>query len=448
MNTINLRALYEKYSNVDYPIWHPFSAVGRNYYIMPNMYKGDRIYLYDINEKEYIDASSGLWNVSLGYNNQRIMEYITSQLERLPYCSLFENTNPTVIKTATMLLDLLPKNMKKIFFTCSGSESVEIALKAMRQYWHIQGHAEKNTIISFQDSYHGTYYGSMGVSGLEQEQIKEFGVFLGDIKFVNAGECGKCKQGLASCDESCLTELEEYIKMNRERIAGLIIEPIFASKGVGILGDRYINGIARICKQYDILLTVDEVALGFFRTGDAFYIQRYQLEPDIICMAKGINSGYLPMGAVAFSKIICDGFSNLDLVMNHGSTQAGNLLACAAAIASMEEYNELNIAQNVKTMGEQLKALVSESLLSHRNIGEMRGEGLLLGIDLVKNKKNSEPLDLKDISAIQEELRKNGLIVYRSDKGLILLPMLIVNKNQIGNIVDIMVEVFKKILYK
>jgi adenosylmethionine-8-amino-7-oxononanoate aminotransferase len=449
MNTINLRALYDNYKDTEYPIWHPFSHGGKNVYNTINIKRGRGIYLYDVDDKRYIDASSGLWNISLGYDNEIIKKQLIAQLSDLPYCSLFDHTNNTAIKCANMLLEILPEQMKKIFFTCSGSESIEVSLKIMRKYWKIKGMNKKDIIISLKDSYHGSYYGSMSVSGIEQEQIKDFGPLLNGIKFFSAGICDKCENKASEdcCSVSCINELEDFVKKNTDRIAGIIIEPILASKGVQIISSKYINNLQSICDKYDILFTVDEVATGFYRAGDAFYTQKFKVKPDIICMAKGINSGYLPLGAIAVSKKIYDTFSEQEIVLEHGSTQGGNTLACAATIAAIQQYSELNIATNVKIMGTYFKKQIESQLSSHRNIGPIRGEGLLFGVDLVKNKKCNEYLNSSEILAIQEYLKKSGLIVYRSDTGLSILPMLIVSKAQLDNIIDILVEVFKSILF-
>ncbi|HEY9059128.1 MAG TPA: aminotransferase class III-fold pyridoxal phosphate-dependent enzyme [Pseudobacteroides sp.] len=449
MNTLNLRTVIDTGSDVNYPVWHPFSNTTRNYFSMLNITKGEGIYLYDINNRKYLDASSGLWNISLGYGNKKIEDYILKQLNRLPYCSLFDYTNPTVVLAASKILSILPPNMKKIFFTCSGSESIELSIKIMRKFWALNGHPEKKLIVSLNGSYHGTYYGSISISGIEQEFVNDISPLPGEAIFINGGICRKCKcsNEYPSCDSNCVYNLEEIIKKNIDKIAGIVIEPILASKGVEVLSEKFITGVYNICQKYQLLLAIDEVAVGFFRTGESFYIKKYGIEPDIICMGKGINSGYLPMGAVSVNSRIVEAYSSTDGVITHGSTQGGNLLSCAACIASIEQYEVMNIGANVKAMGDHLKKQLSDRLLYHPNVGEIRGEGLLLEVELFINKNSGEHLTTEQICTIQEILKNNGLIVYRSDVGLTILPMLIADKDNINNLVDILDYTFKHISF-
>lgn len=449
MNTINTRTLVDAGVDISYPIWHPYSNINRNYYNLTSMVKGEGIYLYDINGKEYLDASSGLWNISLGYGNKKIMDSIKRQMEQLPYCSLFDHTNPLAVLAASSILDKLPEYMKKIFFTCSGSESIELAMKVMRKFWQLEGRPEKNTIISLEGSYHGTYYGSISVSGIEREYSKDFGPLPGNIVFFETRKCKNCSEGkqYPNCSTSCAGEMEDFIKANADKIAGIMLEPILSSKGVVILPERYIKHLGYLCNKYQILLAVDEVAVGFYRTGTAFYIEKIGIQPDILCMGKGINSGYLPLGATAFNDRITETFSGYNDYLAHGSTQGGNLLACAACAAAMPQYEELNASKNISEMGSYFINVLKEQLSYHRNVGEIRGVGFLAEIDLIRSSDRNRFLSVEKIVLVQERLKRNGLIVYRSETGLTVLPMLIAEKCDIDLMADIVRETMKELIF-
>lgn len=449
MNTINLRPYMDLKTNTDYPIWHPYSTLNKSYNNMPNIVRGEGIFLYDADEKEYMDACSGLWNVSLGYNNEMINLSIAEQLKKLAFCSLFEYTNPLALKTANKILSLFSDTMKKVFFTCTGSESIEFAIKVMNKYWDIKGKNEKKLVLSLEDSYHGTYYGSLAVSGIEQKFIKGYGVFLNNVKMIPV--CEKCdsetEKGCIGCKKEIIKNLNKFIYENKNTIAGIMVEPILASKGVEIIPENYLKYLYNICLENEILFAVDEVAVGFFRTGYPFYINKLGIKPDLVCMAKGINGGYLPMGAVSVTEEICNAFLNMGEYIVHGSTQNGNLLACAACIATLEQYEKNAIGDNVFMVGDYILKELKDKLACHRNVGDIRGEGLLIGIDLVQNKKSNTYLNSKEIYFIQESLKKRGLLLYRSDIGLILLPMYITTKNEATRMVEMILDTFKNIVY-
>lgn len=449
MNTLNIRTLVNGSSNKNYSLWHPFSNLNRHYNNMISFVRGNGTYLYDVDNKEYLDAASGLWNVNLGYGNKLIIGAISNQLSQLQFCSLFDYTNPTAMLAGKKILSILPSYFEKIFFTNSGSESIELSIKVMRQYWSLIGNENKNIIISLENSYHGTFYGSMGVSGIEADHINEYGPLLQNIKFTTPGVCHNCSNNLSEkeCNIRCIAKLEEFIKKHSDRIAGIIIEPILASNGVDIVSEKYLKEVRKLCDIYDLLFVVDEVAVGFYRTGHAFYSFKYNLQPDIICMAKGINGGYLPLGAVALSGKVTEIFNRLNATLIHGSTHGGNIISCAACIAAIDIYSNQNIYKNVIYMGEYIKKQLTNKLSEHRNVGQIRGEGLLIGIDIVDNKERYNYLDLTKVISIQEKLRKNGVLVYRSEKGLTVLPMLTINEAEASFIVDTLVKVFNSVLF-
>ncbi|QUH30863.1 aminotransferase family protein [Vallitalea guaymasensis] len=446
MNNLNLRNVISHDMDFKYPVWHPYSSVNKDYFSMRNFVRGEGIYLFDVNNKKYIDASSGLWNIALGYGNERIISAINKQLYDLPFTSLFYYTNPIIIACANKILSFSECDMKKVFFTCSGSESIELAIKTMREYWTIRKRDDKKTIISFNNSYHGTHYGSMGVSGLSRKHIAGYGPLVDDIVFFDP-EIEQKDVSKNERDNEELQAIEEYIIKNHDRIAGILIEPILASNGVSIITDRYIDMIQRLCIEYNILITVDEVTVGFYRTGEALYSNSLSIEPDIICMAKGINNGYLPLGAVMFNEKIYSVYNQSDKLLYHGTTQGGNLASCAACIAAIEEYSRLNIGENVKHINSYLMDKLSKNIINHKNVNDIWGKGCLIQIELIREKKNNSQLSIQQIGILKYELLKKGLIVSHAESGLTLLPMLIMNEEQVDELVGILEQVFSSIVF-
>lgn len=441
-NTVNLRLLNTQ--NYNYPLWHPYSIVNSGYRERLNAARGEECYLFDADNKRYLDASSGLWNISLGYTNAHIKESIVEQLDKLPYCSLFEHTSQTAVQAAGKVLSVMEPSFSKVLFTCSGSESIELSIKLMRKYWRLRGKEKKQVILTLKQSYHGTYYASLTASDIEAALKPDYGPMVPGFKVVNTGDCIHCnnKDCKSLCEEQCLKETKAYIENHYDEIAGIVIEPILASNGVTILSKGYIEGLCSICRRYDVLVTIDEVATGFYRTGEVFYHRNFDIHPDLICMSKGINSGYLPIGAVAVKDEIVNEFLMAGDVLVHGSTQDGNLLACASVIAAIEEYDRLNISQNVKEMGELLRNQLKNALTGHENVTNIHGAGMINEIELVTARNRQESLSPSSIYSIQKRLLKEGLIVYRSDTGLTLLPMLITNKEQVDFITDTIKKVF------
>lgn len=437
MNTLNIRKFVQP--KWMYPTWHPFSNVNCGFFDRLHFDTGNGIYLYDDYGNKYIDLASGLWNVFLGYNNTAIHNAMFDQINKLSYCSLFGYTNKTVIKCANSLLDLTNGYMKKVIFACSGSETNEIAIKLMRKIGRLKGYKNKNCILSFNHSYHGTYYGSMSISGIESDLVKDYLPTLPRIEFIEPSSCD-CKINCNNDDfPICLSQFEHMVKKRSDEIAGIIIEPILASKGMFIPCKNYLKNIVRICKENEILVAFDEVATGFYRTASCFYYEKIGVEPDILCLSKGINSGYIPIGAVLINDIVLKSFSESNEALEHGSTQAGNLIACASIIAAINEYNKISKFENLYTKSEEMYNVLQGKMSKFNCINAIRHEGFLYALDIFNKKKEH---DITLISLIVDELQNKGVLVYPSESGILLLPMLIINKEQWENVTDILENTF------
>lgn len=432
MNTLNTRNIYT--GGHPYSIWFPYKKPNDFNGLCLSFGKG--IYLYDIYGKKYIDLASGLWNVSLGYGNKRIIDAITQQAGKLAYCSLFENSNELLLSGALQLTEFMKLKGSKVIYSCSGSESLETAIKVMRQYWSLQGQEQKRIILSFSDSYHGTSYGAMSISDLEKPEFCHIGPMLDMVTTIQAKYktsgciCSNCQE---ICEE--WQELKSFIEKNCDRIAGIVIEPMLSSKGAFSLCREYLIHLVDLCKKYHVLVAFDEVATGFYRCGTRFYYLKLGVTPDIVCLSKAINSGYLPLGATVVSEKIIKAYDNGNSILPHGSTQGGNLLACAAMKAALEQYAELETIEDFERKGNQFYGILKSKLEGLRCIKQIRGDGLFFSLDL--NRKN--------ILSVKQLLENRGIIVYYSDVGLLLLPMIITTLDEWKNIVNRIYYVLREI---
>lgn len=261
--------------------------------------RGEQAHLYDSNGKKYVDGYSGLWNVTLGYNDEDIIEAIVRQVKQLPYVNPITLKTPIVSEVSDILCKITHDNISKIVYTCSGSEAIEAAIKISRKYSAMKGKNRKKIAV-MENSYHGSYYGSMSASNYEEAEKEGYGPMLEGFISLPLPFSRKKKGNVLDDKEKqyLLQQLEEILETNKDTLCSIIIEPVLASGGVIPLFPEYIYKISEFCKTNDILFVCDEVATGFWRTGSIFCFKKYNIKPDIITISKGINNGYLPLGAV------------------------------------------------------------------------------------------------------------------------------------------------------
>ncbi len=356
--------------------------------------RGEDKYIYDSKGKKYLDFCGGIWNIPFGYTNPIINKKVIEQLEKLPFCNLVTNIADIQHNYAVRLNKIL--GTSAVLYTCSGSESIEAAIKTCRKYQAIKSSSRKS-ISAFTLSYHGTTYGAMSVSGVDQKAAEDYFPLVDEIMWIDPPEDLK--------DENMwLNVIEEHFKKNAHKMSGIIIEPVFGSGGIVPIPFKVLKRIEKLCLQNDILLVVDEVTTGFGRTGISFAFKTYEIKPDLICLSKGINNGYLPLGVLAFSDKVSNAFVEKGETLEHFSTQGGNLISIAAADAVldlMEDYDEYEVSYK----GEFFKKYLEELLNPYTSV-EVRNSGLMIGISFPKN------VELLRLYDIWGRIRKRGLLVY------------------------------------
>ncbi len=416
----------EVYKNDREYVIHSWSIQSKLKPLVVNEAEG--VYFRDENGKKYIDMASQLVNSNIGHQHPRVVQAIKEQAQKLCYIGPgFANEARSTL--AKMLIEVTPPNIRKCFFTNAGAEANENAVKIARMA------TGRFKIISRYRSYHGATYGAIALTGDPRRPPVEPAI-PGVLKVFDP-YCYRCSFGkeFGKCGMECASHVEEVIRYeNPATVAAILVESITGSNGIFIPPVEYYRELRRICDKYDILLIDDEVMSGFGRTGKWFAIQHYGVEPDIITMAKGINSGYVPLGAVAVSEKIARIID--DKMLYCGLTYSGHPLACAAAVACIKAYREERIIENAAKMGQMTTGLMNELKSKHRCIGDVRNKGLFGCIELVKDRQTREPIvpwngSGEVMEKVRDKLMDEGIYMYLRWNYMFVAPPLIINKDQL-----------------
>jgi putrescine aminotransferase len=427
-----------KKADVDHFL-HPSSSITKLLEKGPKIStSGKGCKIYDVEGKEYYDGIGGLWLSALGHGNSELAEVAKQQMETLEYWTKFnEFSNVPTIKLATRVAEMVPIDNARIFFSSGGSETNDTVFKIARYYFHSKGYKSKERIISRQKAYHGTTYGALSATKLPNFH-EGFEPLLPGFSYIETPYCYLCPFGkeYPNCKLECATALEgKILELGPDNVAAFVAEPIMGTGGVFVPPAGYFNSIREICDRYEVLYIDDEVICGFGRTGRKFGIDHWDVKPDMICMAKAITSGYIQLGAAAVSEKIFD-VLKFRGTLPHGYTYSGHPVACAVGLKNLEIIERERLWENAAAMGERLmKGLRSQDL---KVIGEVRGKGLMVGVDLVKNRETKEKFATSLGARVVEIAFEKGLLT-RCLAGDILQfsPPMIVKPEEVDRIVEI-----------
>jgi adenosylmethionine-8-amino-7-oxononanoate aminotransferase len=424
-----------------YPLWHPMTHMPTFLETPVTIVGGEGATVWDEDGRRYLAASSGLWNVSCGFRRPEIERAILEQLERLPYGTLFRFGNEPAVLLARRLAEIAPGDLTRTFLSSSGAGAVEAAIKIARRHFFVTGRPQRRIVVALADSYHGTSLGAAAVTGEELGQQVD-GVDRREVRHIPTPRrrtCPACA-GEPACTAECARALVELVAAEGERIAAILLEPILGSAGVVELPDEFLEVVADICREHGILLICDEVATGFGRTGRMFASELLGLEPDLMTLSKGINSGYLPLGATLVSEEVFAPMHASGTLFAHGETQAGNPLSCAAALATLEVIERDGLVANAAAVGAHLRDRLRE-LEPLRHVAEVRGHGLMLGVELVADPRAGTPPAAEDVWMVVGECLRAGLIVHPAPAGVSLFPPLVLTRDEADRIADVLLEV-------
>ena len=427
---------YSKQFNLDHTIFAWSNQKGLD---PIHVKKANGVYLYDEKGKKYIDFSSQLMNVNVGHGRQEVTEAVRKQMEKLSYVSPPFTTDSRGI-LGKKIADITPKNLKKTFFTLGGAESNENAIILARL------HTKKHKIITHYRSYHGATIGAVSAGGdprkneIDNQQVPNC-IHVENPYYYR---CPWYSTSFEECGERAINNLENTINYEgSNNIAAIMMEGESGSSGCIKYPPNYLKKVSKLCKKYNILLIIDEVMSGFCRTGKWFGFNHHDIKPDIVTIAKGITSGYVPLGGVIVSNEIIDTFNNKFLPL--GLTYSAHSVACAAANAVLDIYEKENLNENATNIGLYTDKLIKKLIKKHPSIGDWRNTGMLGCIELVKNRKTKEPLapfnasmsEMKQMNQVTSKLRELGMFTYCKWNFIFIAPPLIATKEEIDEGVDI-----------
>jgi len=401
--------------------------------------KGKGVYIWDSEGHQILDAMSGLWCVNLGYGREELTQAAYKQMQELPYYNnFFQCTHPPAIELSSKLGAISPADLNHVFFTGSGSEANDTVVRMVRRYWQLLGQPEKQIILSRKNAYHGSTIAAASLGGMSG--MHEGGLPIPNIHhiaqpywFEEGGDNDPDAFGLEVAQE-----LEHAIHhYGVENIAGFIAEPIQGAGGVIIPPESYWPAIQNIIDEHKILLIVDEVITGFGRLGQWFATDVYQIKPDLIPFAKGVTSGYLPLGGVLVNDKITDVISKGGEFV-HGFTYSGHPVACAVALENLEIIERENILELVKNKTVPYLEERWKKLSDHPLIGEARIKGLVAAIEISNNKETRGRFS-SDISAgsiCRDIAISNGLVMRAVGDTMIIAPPLIISESEIDELID------------
>lgn len=411
---------------------------------------GEDVYVFDSQGKRYIDGQGGLWNVNVGHGRPEVKQAIVDQLDKLCFYSMFGNTTTSPSSELAELMCRLTANegAKRVFFSSGGSEAVEAAIKLARQYWRLSGQPERVKFISLRQAYHGVTLGALSLNGRtayrEQYEPLLSGFFQIEGPYLYRNPF---TQDPIELGRICADLLErEIIYQGPGSVAAFIAEPIQGAGGVIVPPPNFWPLVREVCDRHGVLLISDEVVTGFGRSGSMLGCRAHSVKPDIMTFAKGINSGYVPLGATTINARVAAAFDSEDdneftpRAFMHGNTYSGHPLACAAAIANLGIVERENLPANAGAIGvyflERLKAIATK----HPNIGDVRGLGLMIGVELVADPETKRPFDLTQRfgARIWERCVNKGVLIRNLADTFIISPPLTLKKEH----VDVMVDVF------
>lgn len=398
------------------------NLIPRNYnsgYLKASHGKG--IYIYDLNGKAYIDGCCGALVSGLGHGNTEIVDAIIEQYRKLEFAHPSRWSCDIVEKAATEVANFAPDGLDNVWFVCGGSEAIESAVKLARQYYYERDGIDtsRHLTIGRWYSYHGSTLGTMSVCASIARR-KVFAPLLKDHPKIENSYCYRCPYGKTypSCNVMCAHKLEETIRrIGAQYITSFIAEPVVGSSICALTPPKEYWPIVRgICTKYDILLIADEVMSGCGRTGANFAVNHWDVIPDIIATAKGLAAGYVPTGAIIAKSSVTDAVKNGSGGFVHGHTYNGNPISAAAVVAVMDFMRKNDIVNNAKNIGEKLKKGLEKIAFENPIVGDVRGMGMQLGVELVEDKASRKPFDpkLKAVQFAAQKLIDEQLIVYPS----------------------------------
>ncbi|MDA1312779.1 MAG: aspartate aminotransferase family protein [Acidobacteria bacterium] len=412
--------------------------------------KGEGAILFDADGREYIDGLAGLWNVVAGHGRTELAAAAAEQMTSLAYCSGYAgSTNPRAIELAEKLAGMTYPSINRFFFTCGGGEATESSIKLARSYWKLLGRPEKTKVISREWGYHGVTLAAMSATGIKgywplfEPRVPGFMHIPSPYPYRYEAPAGT-SAGIAAANE-----LEQAIQREgADTVAMFIAEPVQGAGGVIPPQDNYFGRIREICDEYEVLFVADEVITGFGRTGKMFALDHWGVEPDVMQFAKAITSGYFPFGGVGVSDTIAEVLDESPSPWMHAFTYSAHPVGCAVSLRNIRIIEEEDFLAQAAEKGDYLLRALRAALEDHPHVGDVRGLGLMCGVEIVKDRSTKEEFPASDKvgARLNAETQKRGLFSRLRGDVYCLAPPVVTTRQQLDRIVDVMSESITAVL--
>lgn len=435
-----------KYRKIDRQVlWHPYtsrSAIQKNDF--PVIVRGKGPYLFDCEGKRYFDAISSWWCSNLGHNHPRLVRAICAQARRLQHSILGNMSHPGAIDLAEKLAGCFRNRQRRVFFSSDGASSVEAAIKMAVQYWHNKGERKRCRIVSLEKAYHGDTLGAVSVGYLPQFH-RPFENLLFPALRAAGPNCAHCKwrQVPESCDCQCFESMRRIVENSHKEIAAVIVEPLCqCAAGMRIYPTAYLKLLAQLCRSFNILLIADEIAVGFGRTGTMFAFEHAGIDPDIVCVGKGLAGGCLPISAAVVKEDIYATFNDSfsDHTFYHGHTFAGNPIAAAAALETLQIYTDENIVGRAKRKGEFIGEKMA-GFAALKGVQDVRCLGMIAAVELNDAGKKGCARAI----AVKQALLRSGILLRPLGNVIYLMPPLITPDDLLAETIRLIGEALESV---
>jgi adenosylmethionine-8-amino-7-oxononanoate aminotransferase len=432
-------------------VWHPFTPM--SVWLAddaPIIERAEGSWLIDTDGNRYIDGVSSLWVNVHGHSHPKIVEAIVAQARELQHSTFLGLSHPSAIELAERLVDIAPGRLDRVFFSENGAAAVEVALKMAFSYWRNRGES-RTRFVSVENGYHGDTLGAVSVGGIERFH-ETYRPLLFPTAQIPSPYCYRCPLGLTypSCNIACADALEDVLAREGNDVAAVVAEPLVQGAG-GIITapDGHLARIAEIARRHGTLLIVDEIATGFGRTGTMFASEQDGVEPDLMCVGKGITGGYLPLSATLATEEIFEAFlapPEEHKTLYHGHSFTANPITCAAALASLEVFAEERTIEHLQPKIELLTRLL-KPLADHPNVGEVRQRGFMVGIELVADRATKREFDesLQVGARVARAARPNGAIIRPLGDVVVLMPPLSISDDLLARLVSITADAIDEV---
>jgi adenosylmethionine-8-amino-7-oxononanoate aminotransferase len=442
----NMTTYYEKLKQLDHNyLWHPFTQMqewmGEEPCIIS---RGDGHYLIDVEGRKYLDGVSSLWCNVHGHRKKELDDAIKEQLDSIAHSTFLGLSHVPGIQLAQKLIEIAPKGLKRVFYSDSGATAVEIALKMAVQYWQLKGETKRTEIASLAESYHGDTVGAMSM-GYSETFHRFHKSLLFPVLRIMPPHVFRYYKGMSESDAlaAAVEEAETKLSENHHNLAALVVEPLMqGAAGMWAQPAAYLRALHDICRRCGILFILDEVATGFGRTGKMFACEHAAVAPDILCLAKGITGGYLPLAATLTTEEIFSAFLGEYKEFKtffHGHTYTGNPLGCAAAMANLELFEKENTLEKMQSRIAYLQKRLHEEFLPTAHVSDVRHWGYMTGIELVRDKitRKSYASELRIGHKVIHEARKRNVMIRPLGDIIILMPPLSIADGELAALLDI-----------